>query len=179
MSSSPTTAARAQPTGRPGLLTLFGSVPDPRHRRGVRHALPVILAVGLAAVLTGARSFAAIGEWVADQSGETLAALGADAGSRPSESTIRRVFARLDADLLDRVLGAYLWTRTRMADGRGHEEQRDPRRTTPAHVFRPDRCGGHRRCHAHPDRHRDRDHRSGRGLRVHRQEEPAITTRRG
>jgi len=78
----------------------------------------VILAVGLAAVLTGARSFAAIGEWVADQSGETLAALGASAGSRPSESTIRRAFARLDADLLDRVLGAFLWTRTRVTGGR-------------------------------------------------------------
>lgn len=118
MSSSPTTAARTQPTGPLDLLTLFGSVPDPRHRRGVRHALPVILAVGIAAVLTGARSFAAIGEWVADQSGETLAALGADAGRRPSESTIRRAFARLDADLLDRVLGAYLWTRTQIAFGR-------------------------------------------------------------
>jgi len=84
----------------------------------VRHALPVILAVGLAAVLTGARSFAAIGEWVADQSGETLAALGAGAGNRPTESTIRRAFARLDADLLDQVIGAFLWTRTRVVDSR-------------------------------------------------------------
>jgi len=117
MSSSPTAPARVRHPTRPDLLSLFGSVPDPRHRRGVRHALPVILAVGLAAVLTGARSFAAIGEWVAGQSGETLAALGASAGSRPGESTIRRAFARLDADLLDRV-GAFLWTRIRVTGGR-------------------------------------------------------------
>jgi hypothetical protein len=118
MSSSPPTPARVQLPGRPDLLSLLGSVPDLRHRRGVRHALPVILAVGVAAVLTGARSFAAIGEWVADQPGERLAALGASAGRRPTESTIRRAFARLDADRLDRALGAYLWTRTRVAEGR-------------------------------------------------------------
>src|SRR5664280_83950 len=118
MSSSPITLARRQPPNRPDLLTLFGSVPDPRHRRGVRHTLPVILALGVAAVLTGARSFAAIGEWVADQPCPALARLGVPAGPRPTESTIRRVFARLDADLLDQVIGAFLWTRTRVGDGR-------------------------------------------------------------
>ena len=61
MSSSRTTPARAQLPGRADLLSLLCCVPDPRDRRGVRHRLPVILAVGLAAVLAGARSFAAIG----------------------------------------------------------------------------------------------------------------------
>src|SRR5665647_757725 len=109
MSSSPTTPAPAQLPGRPGrpdLLTLLCSVPDPRDRRGVRHRLPVILAVGLAAVLAGACSFAAIGEWVADQPEQALAGLGVGTGGRPTESTIRRALARLDADLLDQVIGA-------------------------------------------------------------------------
>lgn len=44
------------------LLTLLGVVPDPRARRGVRHPLAQMLAVGLSAVIAGARSFAAIGE---------------------------------------------------------------------------------------------------------------------
>jgi len=118
MSSSPTTPARVQLLGRPDLLSVFASLPDPRHRRGVRHALPVILALGVAAVLTGARSFAAIGEWVADQPEASLARLGVPAGPHPTESTIRRAFTRLDADLLDRVIGAFLWTRTGVADGR-------------------------------------------------------------
>lgn len=118
MSSSLTAAARVRLPCQPDLLTLFESVPDPRHRRGVRHALPVILALGVAAVLAGARSFAAIGEWVADQGEPALARLGAGTGPAPTESTIRRAFARLDADLLDRVLGAFLWTRTGVVQGR-------------------------------------------------------------
>jgi predicted transposase YbfD/YdcC len=118
MSSSPTTPDRAQLPGRPDLLTLFRSVPDPRDPRGVRHPLGVILAVGVGAVLAGARSFAAIGEWVADQSGEVIAALGGGAANRPTESTIRRAFARLDANVLDRVLGVFMWTRTAVVAGR-------------------------------------------------------------
>ena len=73
MSSSPTTRAPAQAPSRPELLTLLESVPDHRSARGVRHLLPVILAVGLAAVLAGARSFAAIGEWAVDQSEPAMA----------------------------------------------------------------------------------------------------------
>ncbi len=121
MRSLPTTPAPAQLPGRPELLALLWSVPDPRARRGVRHQLPVILAVGLAAVLAGARSFAAIGEWVADQPEPALARLcerGVGGVRRPTESTIRRAFARVDADLLDRVVGAFVWTRTHVVAGR-------------------------------------------------------------
>jgi hypothetical protein len=84
----------------------------------VRHRLPVILAVAITAVLAGARSFIAISEWVADQEQHTLAALGADRVDRPSESAIRRLLTRVDADLLDSVIGAWMWTRTRVVDGR-------------------------------------------------------------
>ena len=72
----------------------------------------MILAVGLAAVIAGARSFVAIGEWVAHQPIEALHALGVTTAAGPDESTIRRVFARLDAGLLDQILGAFMWTRT-------------------------------------------------------------------
>ena len=37
-------------------------VADPRHRRGVRHRLAVILAMAVCAVLGGARSFTAIAD---------------------------------------------------------------------------------------------------------------------
>ena len=118
MSSLPTTRAPAQAPSRPELLTLLESVPDHRSARGVRHLLPVILAVGLAAVLAGARSFAAIGEWAVDQSEPAMALLGVTGRGRPSESTIRRAMAGLDADLLDRVIGALVWTRTHVVAGR-------------------------------------------------------------
>jgi len=59
-----------------GLLDLLKTVPDPRGRRGRRHDLAAVLAVGLAAVIAGAKSFVAIGEWVAHQPIETLRFLG-------------------------------------------------------------------------------------------------------
>lgn len=118
MSSSLTDPVQAQGPGGPGLLASLKSVPDPRDRRGVRHGLPVILAVTITAVLAGARSFAAIGEWVADQGEDTLSALGASGVARPSESAIRRLLTRLDGDVLDSVVGAWMWTRTTVVDGR-------------------------------------------------------------
>lgn len=118
MSCSLTNPAQAQRSGRTDLLASLASVPDPRDRRGVRHTLPVILAVTITAVLAGARSFAAIGEWVADQSEHTLAALGAGGPARPSESAIRRLVTRVDADVLDTVIGAWMRTRTSVVNGR-------------------------------------------------------------
>src|SRR5712664_3500138 len=63
------------------LLDLLAQLPDPRKRRGRRHALAGLLAVGIAAVIAWSRSFAAIGQWAADAGPEALAALGADRGS--------------------------------------------------------------------------------------------------
>jgi hypothetical protein len=53
MTSSSMTAARSQ-----YLLDLLAQVPDPRKRRGRRHQLASLLAVGIAAVIAGSRSFA-------------------------------------------------------------------------------------------------------------------------
>jgi len=36
----------------------------------------------------------------------------------PDASTFRKVLARLDASVLDQVIGAFVWTRTRVAGGR-------------------------------------------------------------
>jgi predicted transposase YbfD/YdcC len=74
--------------------------------------------VGIAAVAAGARSFAAIGQWAADADAETLAALGFASHRAPSESAIRRTFARVDAAVLDSVLAAWLWTRIHAVGGR-------------------------------------------------------------
>ena len=61
-------------------------------------------------MIAGSRSFAAIGQWAADAGPEALAVLGAARGPA-EESTFRRAFALVSADVLDRVLGAWLWTR--------------------------------------------------------------------
>ena len=112
MTSSPIPAARSQ-----YLLDLLAQVPDPRKRRGRRHALAGLLAVGIAAVIAGSRSFAAIGQWAADAGPEVLTVLGAARGAA-EESTFRRAFALVSPDVLDRVLGAWLWTRAVQAGGR-------------------------------------------------------------
>src|SRR5580704_10864665 len=67
MTSSPIPAARSQ-----YLLDLLSQVPDPRNRRGRRHALGGLLTVGIAAVIAGSKSFAAIGQWAADAGPEVL-----------------------------------------------------------------------------------------------------------
>ncbi len=103
--------------GSPGLLRVLARVADPRHRRGMRHRLVVILGLAVCAVLAGARSFTAIAEWAADADEETLARLGVT-GSVPCESTIRRVLQRLDADALDELAGE--WAARRTAPGPGH-----------------------------------------------------------
>jgi predicted transposase YbfD/YdcC len=112
MTSSPIPAARSQ-----YLLDLLAQVPDPRKRRGRRHALAGLLAVGIAAVIAGSRSFAAIGQWAADAGADVLAGLGAARGAA-EESTFRRAFALVSPDVLDRVLGAWLHTRAVQAGGR-------------------------------------------------------------
>ena len=96
------------------LLDDLAQLADPRCRRGRRHALTTVLAVAVAAVLAGARSLAAIGEWAADAPDQVLAALGVrrDPLRRvwrpPSEATVRRVLARVDPDALDLAIGRWL-----------------------------------------------------------------------
>ena len=101
------------------LVEVFATVPDPRARRGVRHTVPVVLTVAAAAVLAGARSLLAVGEWVGEADRDALSQLGIDPTVvLPSESTIRRTLATLDADDLDARLGAWMATRVRRVGAR-------------------------------------------------------------
>ena len=92
----------------------LAAVPDPRRRRGRRHGITTILLIAAAAALTGARSFAAIGEWAADLPQHLLAVLGARMDRRrghyraPEEATLRRVLGSVDGDALDDAIGAWL-----------------------------------------------------------------------
>ncbi|WP_198946381.1 ISAs1 family transposase [Pseudofrankia asymbiotica] len=94
-----------RPPSASGLLAVFGRLSDPRKPRGRRHSLAVVLTLATCAVLAGARSFTAIGEWSADAGLSVADLLGVV--RVPDESTFRRVFAALDADALDTALGAW------------------------------------------------------------------------
>jgi hypothetical protein len=90
----PDPSAALAPEHYRDLLDYLAQITDPRHRRGRRHALSVVLAVAVVAVLTGASSLAAIGEWASDAPGQVLAALGVrrdltGAFRPPGEATVR------------------------------------------------------------------------------------------
>lgn len=115
MPSSPTAgASRIERAG--DLMTALNHVPDPRDPRGVRCPLAGMLAVAVCAVLAGARSFTAIGEWAGDLDCEQLDRLGLERA--PVESTMRKLFARIDAAALDAALAVFAWCRVRHLAGR-------------------------------------------------------------
>lgn len=90
-----------------GLRTALERVLDPRRRRGIRHPLVVVLTAAVCAFAAGARSFVAAAEWVADLPAEVATALGV-AQRCPSESTLRKVLGRIDADRFDTVIGGFV-----------------------------------------------------------------------
>jgi predicted transposase YbfD/YdcC len=76
--------------------------------------MAALLGIATAAVLSGARSWAAIGEFAQELSQQALAGFGApcrpwtDQRLVPEQTTIRRVLQQLDADRLDQVVGDWL-----------------------------------------------------------------------
>lgn len=119
VSSSPiptplTTLPPLTPDTVADLRCFLAAVPDPRRRRGIRHPIGSVLTLAALAVAAGARSLTAIAEWAIDLPHQVLTELGVrqDRGTGrcrpPTESTLRRVVARVDGDHLDAVLGAWI-----------------------------------------------------------------------
>ena len=105
--------------GEGGLFEILCEFTDPRQRRGVRHKIQSILATAICAVLAGARSFTAMGEWAAEQSRENLLRLGSRRGKPPSERTYRRVFREIDVKALDRRVGQWFAKQQPLQPGNG------------------------------------------------------------
>src|SRR3954451_8491155 len=87
----------------------LAAVPDTRHRRGRRHELSGMLAIGACACLTGATSYVAIGEWAAAQGQAVLDCLDQQPRRRalPCESTLRRCLQDTDALALDAAVAGW------------------------------------------------------------------------
>ncbi len=107
----------ADGSGGADLLSFLSALTDPRRPRGIRHGIAPLVAVAASAVLAGARSFTAIGEWIADASQEVLDALGIRVNRRlsrrvpPDEATVRRALGGVDADEVDRLFATFLASR--------------------------------------------------------------------
>jgi DDE_Tnp_1-associated len=127
-------ASPLRPAEPPDLLAYLSAIPGPRACSGRRHPLIAILALAAAAVLAGARSFAAIAEWAADAPQPVRAGLGARRDPLtgcfmvPTETTIRRTLGRLDAQALGVAIGAWLCARDRHHDDRLEMQRRQRRR---------------------------------------------------
>ena len=99
--------------GGGSVLEGFAAISAPRCRRGIRHSLPTILGLCLAAVLTGQVSLTDITDWVSAADQELLAALGAWQGpdgryAPPHPDTIERVLGALGAQGVADQVGGYL-----------------------------------------------------------------------
>jgi predicted transposase YbfD/YdcC len=114
------------PVAALSLVDAFGEVPDPRKARGIRHGVAAILLLGACAVLTGARSFAAIGEYAHDTGRTILDRLGVGAVV-PHACTIRRVLQDLDPAAVEAAMRSWALAQlaqTPPADGIPAPEQR-------------------------------------------------------
>lgn len=106
----------AEPQELVSLAGLLEALPDPRRRQGRRYRLGALLALCAVAVLGGATTLVAIARFVAAAPPEIRARLGL--GARvPRACTLGRLLARIDADALDRAVGAWLAGQAEPAEG--------------------------------------------------------------
>jgi DDE_Tnp_1-associated/Transposase DDE domain len=102
-------------------LTLFealSAIPDHRTKKGRRFPLAAIVAISLAAMLSGANDLRAIFRWGRRLSPKALQALGVDPKRRraPCHATYHYVFQAISADDLRAALGALV----KVEGGLGH-----------------------------------------------------------
>ena len=93
------------------ILDYFSHIKDPRKARGQRYRIETLLALSAAAVLSGARGYLEIGEWVQAQSDAVLRhfKVGKRRGKvqRPSVYCLRNALINTDPDQLDAAMQAW------------------------------------------------------------------------
>ena len=129
--ANPHTPTRSPKTMNPKILTnkqlqslhqRIRQARDCRKPQGIRHRYHTVLTLALAAVLCGAKSFVAIGEFASQLTQEGLKGLGARFDQKtgrfqpPSEPTLRRVLQNTDADAMDALLGSWFLEQEKQND---------------------------------------------------------------
>lgn len=106
--ASSATPARPPVVASPrSLAAAFAHVPDPRRASSVTYALPAILTLAVVAILSNHLSVLAIAEWGEGQAPDLLRTLGFPDGQTPCQSTLQRLFSKLDGAALSTALGAH------------------------------------------------------------------------
>ena len=78
------------------LAAAFTRVPDPRRLASVAYPLASVLALAVTAILANQLSELAIAQWASRQPAERLRRLGFLSGRTPCQSTLQRLFCKLD-----------------------------------------------------------------------------------
>ena len=89
------------------LLELLAQIPDPRGRHGRRHPLAAMLAAIVCAILTGARGYRAMAQWIHSQNAVVWLWLGFRR-KPPCANCFRDLLLALDPDVLEAVLRQWI-----------------------------------------------------------------------
>src|SRR3979490_3455730 len=90
------------------LLEILAQVPDPRSRHGRRHPLSAILALAVAAMLTGAKGKAGIAQSGRAHARPPAHLLGFRRGNTPTGSTFSLIVRALDVLAFERALSGWI-----------------------------------------------------------------------
>jgi predicted transposase YbfD/YdcC len=96
------------------LLDVLAEIPDPRHRRGIRHPLPALLGLAVLAMLTGCKSYQAIAQFGRDKGFALAQALGFRRGKTPTKTTYAILFRRWDGVAFEAAVAR--WIASRLSD---------------------------------------------------------------
>ncbi|HVA89576.1 MAG TPA: ISAs1 family transposase [Chloroflexota bacterium] len=89
------------------LAAAFTRVPDPRRAASVTYPLAAVLSLAVAAILANHLSELAIAQWGARQPAERLRTLGFATGGTPCQSTLQRLFCKVDGQAVAEALSAH------------------------------------------------------------------------
>jgi DDE_Tnp_1-associated/Transposase DDE domain len=92
----------------PSLFDRLAELTDPRDRRGVTYPFVSLIALAIVAILAGHTSLTAIAHFGRLRRHKLGHALGFRDGKMPCANTLANLFAALDADHLDRLLGQWI-----------------------------------------------------------------------
>jgi hypothetical protein len=92
-------------------MEALARVPDPRGRQGRRYQLASVLAMAVCAMACGARSLYAIAQWGKQHKRLVCEALGIKRLTTPSHPQLHRIFAALEVEAFEAVLGRWLSAR--------------------------------------------------------------------
>lgn len=78
------------------IIEAFAGLEDPRRRAGVRHTLPLCLALFTLAIAAGNKGFLAIGDWISSYREQLIDLFQPPKNRLPSYSTVRRALLHID-----------------------------------------------------------------------------------